>query len=61
MYLVFRLIMFFVDGAMATLIRAELSPSGLQLVDPTLAGMPHRINGGGLGALPNESTRKGKR
>jgi heme/copper-type cytochrome/quinol oxidase subunit 1 len=35
--------MFFVDGAMATLIRAELSPPGLQLVDPTLAGIPHRI------------------
>jgi hypothetical protein len=28
---------------MATLIRAELSPPGLQLADPTLAGMPHRI------------------
>jgi hypothetical protein len=28
---------------MATLIRAELSPPGLQMVDPTFAGMPHRI------------------
>jgi hypothetical protein len=42
-YLVFSLKMFFVGGAMAVLIRAELSQPGLQLVDPTLAGMPQRI------------------
>jgi heme/copper-type cytochrome/quinol oxidase subunit 1 len=42
-YLVFSLKMFFVSGAMAVLIRAELSQPGLQLVDPTLAGMPQRI------------------
>jgi hypothetical protein len=42
-YLVFSLKMFFVGGAMAVLIRAELSQPGLQLVDPTPAGMPQRI------------------
>ena len=34
MYLVFSLIMFFVGGAMAMVIRAELFSPGLQLVDP---------------------------
>ena len=34
MYLVFALIMFFVGGAMALIIRAELFVPGLQLVDP---------------------------
>src|SRR3974377_2394166 len=34
MYLVFSLIMFFVGGAMAMLIRAELFKPGLQLIDP---------------------------
>ena len=34
MYLVFALIMFFVGGAMAMVIRAELFQPGLQLVDP---------------------------
>ncbi len=34
MYLVFSLIMFFVGGAMAMVIRAELFKPGLQLVDP---------------------------
>ncbi len=36
MYLVFSLIMFFIGGAMAMLIRAELFKPGLQLVDPVL-------------------------
>ena len=34
MYLVFSLIMFFIGGAMAMVIRAELFQPGLQLVDP---------------------------
>src|SRR6202045_1687167 len=34
MYLVFSLIMFFIGGAMAMLIRAELFKPGLQLMDP---------------------------
>src|SRR3954470_24694090 len=34
MYLVFALIMFFIGGAMAMVIRAELFKPGLQLVDP---------------------------
>ncbi len=34
MYLVFSLVMFFVGGAMALVIRAELFQPGLQLVDP---------------------------
>jgi heme/copper-type cytochrome/quinol oxidase subunit 1 len=34
MYLVFSLIMFFIGGAMAMVIRAELFKPGLQLVDP---------------------------
>jgi len=34
MYLVFSLIMFFVGGAMAMVIRAELFQPGLQFVDP---------------------------
>ena len=34
MYLVFALIMFFVGGSMALIIRAELFVPGLQLVDP---------------------------
>ena len=34
MYLVFSLIMFFIGGAMAMLIRAELFKPGLQLLDP---------------------------
>src|SRR5271166_6607897 len=34
MYLVFSLIMFFVGGAMAMVIRAELFKPGLQLLDP---------------------------
>src|SRR5512145_2882141 len=34
MYLVFSLTMFFVGGAMALVIRAELFKPGLQLVDP---------------------------
>ena len=34
MYLVFSLIMFFVGGSMAMVIRAELFQPGLQLVDP---------------------------
>src|ERR1700723_652501 len=34
MYLVFSLIMFFIDGSMAMVIRAELFQPGLQLVDP---------------------------
>src|ERR1700683_3996446 len=33
-YLVFRLIMFFIGGSMAMIIRAELFQPGLQLVDP---------------------------
>ena len=36
MYLVFSLIMFFIGGAMAMVIRAELFQPGLQLVDPVL-------------------------
>ena len=36
MYLVFSLIMFFVGGAMAMVIRAELFQPGLQLLDPVL-------------------------
>ena len=36
MYLLFSLIMFFIGGAMAMLIRAELFKPGLQLVDPVL-------------------------
>ena len=34
MYLVFSLIMFFIGGAMAMVIRAELFQPGLQLVKP---------------------------
>ncbi|MEJ2604059.1 MAG: cbb3-type cytochrome c oxidase subunit I, partial [Gammaproteobacteria bacterium] len=34
MYLVFSLIMFFVGGAMALIVRAELGQPGLQFVDP---------------------------
>src|ERR1700693_4338309 len=34
MYLVFSLTMFFIGGAMAMVIRAELFQPGLQLVDP---------------------------
>ena len=34
MYLVFSLIMFFIGGSMAMVIRAELFQPGLQLVDP---------------------------
>ncbi|HRP88285.1 MAG TPA: cbb3-type cytochrome c oxidase subunit I, partial [Gammaproteobacteria bacterium] len=34
MYLVFSLVMFFVGGAMALVIRAELFQPGLQFVDP---------------------------
>ena len=34
MYLVFSLIMFFIGGAMAMVIRAELFKPGLQIVDP---------------------------
>ena len=34
MYLVFSLIMFFIGGAMAMIIRAELFKPGLQLVQP---------------------------
>jgi cytochrome c oxidase subunit 1 len=34
MYLVFSLVMFFIGGAMAMIIRAELFKPGLQLVDP---------------------------
>src|ERR1700759_618485 len=34
MYLVFSLIMFFIGGSMAMLIRAELFKPGLQLMDP---------------------------
>src|ERR1700728_2825266 len=34
MYLVFSLIMFFIGGSMAMIIRAELFQPGLQLVDP---------------------------
>jgi len=34
MYLVFSLVMFFIGGAMAMVIRAELFQPGLQLVDP---------------------------
>ena len=34
MYLVFSLVMFFIGGAMALVIRAELFQPGLQLVDP---------------------------
>ena len=34
MYLVFSLIMFFIGGSMAMVIRAELFKPGLQLVDP---------------------------
>src|SRR5437868_11977193 len=34
MYLIFSLVMFFVGGAMAMVIRAELFKPGLQLVDP---------------------------
>src|ERR1700759_5081091 len=34
MYLVFSLIMFFIGGAMAMMIRAELFKPGLQLLDP---------------------------
>src|SRR6201997_2522170 len=34
MYLVFSLIMFFIGGTMAMVIRAELFQPGLQLVDP---------------------------
>ena len=36
MYLVFSLIMFFIGGSMAMVIRAELFKPGLQLVDPEL-------------------------
>src|SRR5271155_2340491 len=36
MYLVFSLIMFFIGGAMAMVIRAELFKPGMQLVDPQL-------------------------
>src|SRR6202166_4345851 len=36
MYLVFSLIMFFIGGAMAMVIRAELFQPGLQLIDPVL-------------------------
>ncbi|MEY3441485.1 MAG: putative cytochrome c oxidase subunit 1, partial [Pseudomonadota bacterium] len=34
MYLVFSLIMFFIGGSMAMVIRAELFQPGLQFVDP---------------------------
>jgi cytochrome c oxidase subunit 1 len=34
MYLLFSLLMFFIGGAMALVIRAELFQPGLQLVDP---------------------------
>lgn len=34
MYLVFSLIMFFIGGSMAMIIRAELFQPGLQFVDP---------------------------
>src|SRR3984885_9585319 len=34
MYLVFSLIMFFIGGSMAMIIRAELFQPGLQLIDP---------------------------
>ncbi len=34
MYLVFALIMFFIGGSMAMVIRAELFQPGLQFVDP---------------------------
>jgi len=34
MYLVFSLLMFFIGGAMALVIRAELFVPGMQLVDP---------------------------
>src|SRR6201994_3852237 len=34
MYLVFSLIMFFIGGSMAMVIRAELFKPGLQIVDP---------------------------
>src|SRR5215471_16202285 len=39
MYLVFSLIMFFIGGTMAMLIRAELFKPGLQLVEPQVFNM----------------------
>ena len=39
MYLVFSLIMFFIGGAMAMLIRAELFKPGLQLLDPVFGSI----------------------
>src|ERR1700723_4191640 len=36
MYLVFSLIMFFIGGAMAMVIRAELFKPGLQIIDPEI-------------------------
>src|SRR5688572_22932665 len=39
MYLVFSLVMFFIGGSMAMVIRAELFQPGLQLVDPQFFNM----------------------
>ena len=45
MYLVFSLIMFFIGGAMAMVIRAELFQPGLQVVDPDFFNQMTTVHG----------------
>lgn len=45
MYLIFSLVMFFIGGAMAMVIRAELFQPGLQIVEPDFFNQMTTVHG----------------